>query len=73
MSWNHRVVKIVEFEETLYMIQEDFYNGDDKPVGYTEPSVVSETMDGLRETIARMERALSQPVLDAATDFEGEL
>ncbi len=73
MSWNHRVVKIIEFGEPLFMLREVFYNEESDPLWYTEPSMVSETEDGLKQTLERMGRALRRPVLDAATDFKGEL
>ena len=71
MSWNHRVVRIEEFGESLFMIQEVFYGDEGEPLGYAEPSMVSDTLLGLKQTLERMDKALQQPVLDAETDFKG--
>lgn len=64
MSWNHRVVRLNDEDGTL-ILAEVFYNENDKPVGYTEPFMSSETMDGLRLLVARLGDALDEPVLDA--------
>lgn len=70
MSWNHRVVRLNDEDGTL-ILAEVFYDENDKPVGYTEPFMSSETMDGLRLLVARLGDALGEPVLDA-DDMNGE-
>lgn len=66
MSWNHRVVKVDDEEGTL-IFAEVVYDEDGKPLGFHEPFMCSETMDGLRELLTRLTGALDEPVLDATT------
>lgn len=70
MSWNHRVVRLNDEDGTL-ILAEVFYDENDKPVGYTDPFMCSETMDGLRLLVARLGDALDEPVLNA-DDLNGE-
>ena len=65
MKWNHRVVDMTEANggEPLFAIREVFYNDDGVPIGHGEPSVMSETMEGLAKLLDRMQEALAQPVL----------
>ena len=69
--WNHRVVKFVdaEYGDEWLSIQEVYYNMDGKPRGCGDPSTMSESLDGLKEVVARMQEALTQPVL-TDEDFE---
>ena len=52
-TWNHRVIDLTEENE----------NGD--PIGFTENAigVCGESFHEMQETINRLERALSQPIL----------
>lgn len=70
MTWNHRVVKVMEYGEPLYLMCEVFYDEGGKPQGYSEPSTVSESIEGLQLILTRMSQALTLPVLDAETDFK---
>ena len=74
MHWNHRVVDLTAENEgdELFAIREVFYNDDGAPVGYIEPSIVSETMEGLTKVLDRMKEALTQPVLKPE-DFKGDM
>lgn len=73
MTWNHRVIKRTFPDSadpsTYFGIHEVFY----APEGMsctTEPvDVFSDSVEGLRETLERMLRALDKPVLDYAVDF----
>lgn len=66
MTWNHRVVRVKETDnDDLLILTEVFYDENGKPTGYTEPFMCSETIDGLRELLARLSEALAEPVLDA--------
>jgi hypothetical protein len=49
MKWNRRVVDMTAENggEPLFAIREVFYNDDGVPIGHGEPSVMSETMEGL--------------------------
>jgi hypothetical protein len=62
MNWNHRVVEVDIEGEKMFEFAEVFYE-DDKPISYTEPFMYSETIDGLRELLKRLEGALEQKVL----------
>ena len=74
MSWNHRVVDMTAENDgdPLFAIREVFYNEEDTPTGHGEPFVMSETMEGLAETLDRMKEALKEPVLKPE-DFRGEV
>jgi hypothetical protein len=73
MSWNHRVVDMTAENEgdPLFAIREVHYEGG-MPTGHGEPFVMSETMEGLAETLDRMKEALKEPVLKPE-DFRGEV
>jgi hypothetical protein len=72
MHWNHRVVEFEDgYGDKWFSIQEVFYDENDKPTGYCDPFVGSETLEGLKEVVARMQEAVAQPVLKAE-DFEEE-
>lgn len=68
MGWNYRVIKA----EDQYSIHEVFYyeGGDGAVKGYTqEPSFPrGETLDDLRDDLARYRRALDFPVLEEGAD-----
>jgi hypothetical protein len=65
-TWNHRVVKMDDEEGTL-LLAEVFYDEDGNPLGYHEPFMSSDTIEGLQELITRLSDALEEPVLDVAT------
>lgn len=81
MYWNNRVVRFVdvikgeteefseEFSEEFYEIKEVYYDENNKPNGYVDPCLGSETVESLREVVARLHEAFDKPVLDAK-DFE---
>jgi hypothetical protein len=73
-TWNHRVVDMTAENggepEPLFAIREVFYNDDGVPIGHGEPSVMSDTMEGLEwGCIGEMRDALKHPVLKPE-DFE---
>jgi hypothetical protein len=69
-TWNHRVVKVNDEGGEWLMFSEVFYDEEGKPLGYHEPFMGSETMEGLAETLTRLLNAMNEPVLDAKTDFK---
>jgi hypothetical protein len=69
-TWNHRVVKVSDESDECLMFAEVFYDEEGKPMGYTEPFMGSETMEGLAETLSRLLNAMNEPVLDAIADFK---
>jgi hypothetical protein len=72
-SWNRRVVVMTEENdgEPLFALREVFYTQDGVPIGHQEPSVMSETMEGLAKLLDRMKEALAQPALKPE-DFKEE-
>ena len=73
MYWNHRVIEFVdEYEDKWFSIHEVHYDENEKPTGFCEPFVGSETLEGLKEVVARMQEAVAQPVLKAK-DFRKEV
>lgn len=65
MNWNHRVVRMDDEDGTL-LLAEVFYDDTGKnPVGYTEPFMCSESMEGLRQLLTDLTDALEKPVLEA--------
>jgi len=70
MHWNHRVVEFVdEYGDKWFSIQEVHYDDNNKPTGYCDPFVGSETLEGLEEVVARMYEAIAEPILKAK-DFK---
>ena len=74
MYWNHRVVNRKEENdgEDWFVVCEVYYNESNKPCGYCDATVGENTMEELKETIARVSKAYEQPVLNKS-DFEGNL
>ena len=74
MHWNHRVVDRTADNEgdPLFQIREVYYEGNGMPSGHCEPTLVSETMEGLAEIVDRMREALAQPVLTPEDFKENE-
>ena len=72
MYWNHRVVDMSAENEgdPLFVIQEVYYEDNGMPTGHGGLSVMSETIEGLRELVDRMKKAIDQPVLKPE-DFKG--
>jgi len=65
-TWNHRVVKMDDEDGTL-LLAEVIYDEDGNPLGYHEPFMSSDTIEGLQELLDRLSLALDEPVLDVAT------
>lgn len=74
MHWNHRVVDMTDENggDPLFEIREVYYNDKGLPTGHGEPSVMSESMEGLNWVLDQMKAALDQPVLKPK-DFRGEV
>ena len=72
MYWNHRVVDMSAENEgnPLFGIREVYYEDNGIPTGHGEPSVMSDTMEGLKWVVDQMKEALDQPVL-TPKDFKG--
>jgi hypothetical protein len=74
MKWNHRVVDLSAENngEPMFGFREVSYSDDGTPDGYGEPFMISETMDGLKELIERLQKALAEPVVKLETTNENE-
>ena len=73
MTWNHRVIEFTDEDgDKWYSIQEVYYDENDKPMGYCDPFVGSDSLGGLNTLIERFKEASEQPVLKAK-DFKGEV
>lgn len=70
MIWNHRVVDLSAENggDPLFGFREVYYEDGGKPESYCDAFMESESVDGLRELIARLQKALDKPVVK----FEGE-
>lgn len=64
MRWNHRVVDMTDENDgdPLFAVREVYYH-DNAPAGHCEPSVMSDTKEGLKRVLEQMTEALDQPVL----------
>ena len=73
MYWNNRVVRFVDViegeTEEFFIVQEVYYDENDKPTGYCEPCLGTETLESLKMVLDRLHEAIDKPVLDAK-DFE---
>lgn len=72
MTWNHRVVKykkelIHDNEDPHYYgIVEAYYNKNNEVWGITQqPSVISDSLEDLRQTLEWMIKCLDHPVIDS--------
>jgi len=77
--WNHRVVVRTfvhsdKFIEKTYGIHEVYYDKDDKPEGVTMEAIgiIGDSVDDIKETLDRMAKACTLPVLDYDTDFDNK-
>lgn len=58
--WNHRVI----FEDGTFYLTEVYYNEKIKPIGWSEPIVVGDTIEELLEQLTLMSGACIKPVLE---------
>lgn len=63
--WNHRILAKTYQEEVYLQMYEVYYDKDGKPDGYTANPVTigSETLKGIKWTLARMKEATKKPIL----------
>ncbi len=74
-SWNHRIlVDIDKNNERYFQVHEVYYNNDGKPDGYSENPITisSETIDGLKWTLDRINECFEKPILWAGVRFPNE-
>ena len=77
MSWNHRVVRRKDARGTesgeWFTVCEVYYNKDGSPAAHTVDAVgvCGETIDGMRQSLEWMQRALNEPILNEEEDFVG--
>ena len=65
-TWNHRIVRTTEDGEVIYQFAEAHYL-DGKLIAYSNPFMMSETLEGLQELHDQLGRALTHPVIDGDT------
>lgn len=73
MYWNHRVVNCPSENggEDLYTFKEVYYDDQDRPNSYSDVFTCGDDLDGLRELVDRLGKALTLPVLHE-DNFGGE-
>jgi hypothetical protein len=78
MTWNHRLVRFAKQSMDdngnacdWYQIQEVHYK-DGVPIGCSDFSVGSSSVEGVQEVINRITKAMSQPILDYDTEIDGK-
>ncbi len=69
MHWNHRVMRHVDKKNggVYFAIHETYYGveGESGDIWTEQPvAVIGESVDGLRQTLERMLKALDKPVLE---------
>lgn len=65
MHWNHRVVRVGMGEGACLVFAEVYYNDDTKkPYAWSDPAMVGDSLDELKELVGRLNEALNHPVLD---------
>lgn len=69
MTWNIRVVKYSEDEETILEIAEVYYNTHGKPCGFHIARASGESIDELHQYTDWMKEALAYPILEFNKDF----
>lgn len=72
MIWNHRLVRITDNGETFFAIQEVYYNDAGEPTGHGDPFMHGDSMEEIETLVRRMGVAITRPVLDSETDFNGK-
>lgn len=73
MFWNHRVIRFKdETGEVFHKFAEVFYEDDGSLMGYHDPFMWSEDVDGMQELADRLLKATALPVLDQS-DFAEEV
>lgn len=79
MTWNYRVFKITENPDYLdldepiisYGIFETYYNNNGEIDGTNQhPMVLSDTVEGLKETLQTMMECCDKPIIDDNTGEE---
>ena len=73
MNWNHRLIRFKEpgSDDVFYKFAEVSYE-DGKLIGYHDPFMWSEDVDGMQELADHLLKASAQPVLDES-DFKEEV
>jgi len=66
MKWNHRIVRFKDDDVEggyRYEFAEVFYKEDGSLLGYADPFLWSEDLEGMQELAERLLKATTQPVL----------
>ena len=63
--WNFRVMVTEHMDSKEYGIHEVYYDAKGNPNGWTEnPTIVSDSVDGLVSNLKKMLEAVEKPILD---------
>ena len=68
-KWNYRLMRHTDaYGREYFAIHETYYNDKGEPTAWTDDAayVMGETMDGVREELDRMLRALDYPVIEVS-------
>jgi hypothetical protein len=73
MNWNHRLMNCPSDNggDDFFVFKEVFYDDQDRPDGYSNPFMGGDSIDEVQELLARLQKALTQPVLHE-NDFKGD-
>jgi len=64
-TWNYRLIK----EDAVILVAEVHYHQDGVPYGYSDATVLGDTLEEAQEVYKMMQPAFDNPVLNAKTDF----
>lgn len=73
MSWNYRVVRFKDDDETpYYELKEVFYNRDGTLMGYSDATVSGESFTDIIKVLDMMKEDAHRAVIDEEEFFKGE-
>ena len=68
-TWNYRLIKESPINGGHTLIAEVHYHQDGVPYGYSDATVLGDTLEEVQEVYKMMQPAFDNPVLNAKTDF----
>lgn len=63
MTWNYRIVEVVENEEKVFVLAEVYYNSKLEPFGWCHAKLVADRMEDVEDVFRMMETAIYKPVV----------
>jgi transglutaminase/protease-like cytokinesis protein 3 len=72
MTWNHRVIRILDDTDNsyIYSICEVYYGDDGSLMGFSEPIIVAESIENLHIETNRLAECISKPVLEESEFYK---